>query len=225
MKLFKKNMAVDFDPEFSIVQIDNGDSSVLSIRLNSGDANPASKNWKVKADQVTRLSLVLDGFDEVVNGFVSGRAAMTINDDHEDNIVLCDNKIAIPSNMQLEEARNQIFEIWNDEFSNAITDYNESLGDYGLRSKPKSSKKDKIVNVVCIGVIVLSALFLIINKFVKPGTTQQDQQTVLNEIEQATSEEPEISVNESTNINQTSDPKDEALQEFGLEKGIDLNTN
>ena len=239
MKFLRKsktsNINVDFSPELSIHHIDSPTASYDVFRVNTRDQWNQTKNIKVLSTDVNKMNIELVGFDIVEGGYIKGEVFIYINESNEGKILLCENCIQVDQNADPIVLKNLISEIWADEFSGALEDYKESLGkNIHNRAKHKkqvsSSKglaitKDNWVNLICGLTLLLCFSFFAFNYFNKnKQNTAQEEQTILQDVSTAAEEQTNI-VNNSVKSNQSISADDEAMQEFGLEKGMTLEVN
>lgn len=241
MQLFSKTKKsgtdVQFSPELSIHHIENSNASHDVFRVNPRDHWNQTKNIKVPSADVTEMNIELDGFDVIEGGFIKGKVFLNINSTPDGKITLCENCIKVDPNANPLEAKNAISEIWADEFTNALDQYKESLGlSKNASSRKKRSKqdsqsaaflfsKDNWVNIIC-GITLLGCIgFFATTYFNKNKTSDTHQkQTILQDVSDAAKEQTNF-VNNSTNSDHSVNPDDDALQEFGLEKGLSLDVN
>lgn len=239
MKLLKKaktsNVDIDFSPELSIHHIDSSTISHDVFRVNTRDHWKQTKNIKVPSSDVSKMSLELEGFDIIEGGFIKGNVFIIINDSNEGKISLCENCIQVDQNADPKALRSLISEIWADEFTNALEDYQESLGQTSHSKGKKKMQagrpsvfaltKDHWINIICGLTLFLCFSFFAWNYFNKNKQNGiQEKQTILQDVSTAAEKQTNF-VNNSTNNNQTNSADDEAMQEFGLEKGISLDVN
>lgn len=239
MKLLRKpktsNINIDFSPELSIHHIDNPSASYDVFRVNTRDHWKQTKNIKVQSNDVNQMNIELKGFDVVEGGYIKGEVFLNINETNEGKFLLCENCIQVDQNADPIVLKNLINEIWADEFSSALEDYQESIGKNSFsrgkhkkqvsNSKGLAITKDNWVNIICGLTLLLCFSFFAWNYFNKnKQNTAQEEQTILQDVSTAAAEQTNT-VNNSVKSNQTISTDDEAMQEFGLEKGMTLDVN
>lgn len=252
----KDESPLDFAPELDIFYIKSQDPKdrYITLRIASGDENNINKNFKFPAHNIIGLSLKLDfsenKYDPTLNQndhqFVDAKALliMDLSDSEEPKTIeLANHKIAAfgthnkkdnnysyPSKDEVEREANNI---WQDEFSVALQDYNDALNGTSNngsgRSKPSNkeekSKLDKLITVGSIVIILISIGFVVINKLTKNINNQSIIGSMNSE---QILQDAQVGINQQLDTpdqiidNSEEELEKDVLNEFGLESGVNL---
>lgn len=251
LNIFKKNERPDlpFTPEIAMYQIkdETDNKQLIHIRFASGDENQINKNFRVSAESIKSIELKITDFEKFQClpshpsiKFIDFKSIIKIErfDAPDDEILLAQHRVAIHGQYQrikktdgktskeltwitLAEAEREINEILQDEFSMALDGYLNLGNESNVAPKTIYAKQPRnifsfnnILNFALIAVITYTVIVFAYGKFKGPTSTNfQTQNTVL---ETVTPEEISRQASETS-------AEDLALQEFGLEPGVNLN--
>lgn len=235
----QKQDPLDFFPELNLYTTSTNDGSTfLNIRFFSGDEKNNNKNLKIRADDIQEISLSVEDFElnhpidpRAMQILIEGKSFLVIKRfdvDEPEKYLLAEHRVkALPVScgkkgpvwLSAAEILQEINFTLQDEFGAALEEFEQEStgGSESVRAEPKRSGKrfdiNKLVIAICV-VISLVALTSIGKKIFTGGTNPANSQTIYD----AAANAPVIQEAKKSEIN----PEDEALMEFGLEKGIDL---
>lgn len=240
---------IDFDPELVMISLNSGKSA--SIRVASGDENNINKNLKVDLSDVNEFTIHLEGFTEYENKlsnaqadrdsvkYLCGTVSLKLNKDNEVDpifIPLTDHRISVFPHKAKEGkktvyvfpeaqiAKDEIEAIWKDVFAESLSDF--MLGDMEHDSSTRSRKSNSsegwsLTTKICIGLVIASLLVLAFGFFNKRNNVQANGQETITGVYDEISKMPDpAAAPPEANPERSADQ--EAMAEFGLEEGIQL---
>lgn len=233
----KKLEIVEFYPEINLFTTQSNDpnAEVLNIRVASGDANNINKSLKIKSADIQEISISVDGFgafSEPVTPntsklYCTGSSKFIVKrfDGSTEVVPMADHKIEVLPTSQskkgttwpdIETVRKEITDILQDEFGAALDDY-QGLEEVVPQSSDKFSFSDLLsFHSVIIGVSILITVIAIgVIAYKKSAPPTIPKETLY-----AAAQENLKNMSQAGNAQQSLD--DEVLQEFNLQKGIDL---
>lgn len=245
----KKGLDIDFDPELVFYAL--ADSQIVSIRVSSGDELNINKNLRQPMGGASEVTLGLNLSDTYeseknpTNGdpqYITGEAYLRIKhigDEQENQHILTNHRIAVyPEKIKkgkkvtcefppIEEVKQEIEAIWQDEFAAALDDYmlaGSESDDIPKRNRKTANKEGmSLTSKICIVLIALAVIIFGYGKFNKKNQVQNNgDQTIMSMYD-------EINKMPSGDTTQPPQPEtvqksadQEAMEEFGLEEGIKL---
>lgn len=226
------NHIIEFHPEIDLHAIHKTEKQeeMINVRFYSGDNQKINKNIKILANNIQELSLQVTGFDDfninLNSANTTGSCALRIkrfDSETPEIVTLSDIDITvtqknhpIPPTMH-DQIKKEISEIIQEEFGLALDEFNadtiypqkneESTG------TPKRITLSGMITGVCLLIIIGCIITITGNKLDKNNNLKE---TIYEAAASAATQESQ---------NDSLSAEDEALQEFGLEKGIDLSAH